>query len=298
MLNSFNRNLSKVPLANSKLPEFWYSTYDYIGDIHDLLADELIRNNKILSYLKDNDEDSLDFLKTNLEDKLKALRNASSTQKRGYNKNDGVYMNFLSYEALKEFHDVLPLYLLQRSDIEKAKFGVDSVFYKDDSLWVFEFKTSTAQLKEQKTAKKIYEGVDSLLCKGDIKTASLFDCKTNIKNNNLNPKLLEIAQEFIKDRSNTERLLKNPNLVFNVCIISPCGVFTENEIKKYIKTEYIDCRDCTKNGAICKQYGCARFNKIKIFNAFHVQLPTEFSLEKLYDKLIEKLKGDANGKKE
>lgn len=295
MLNILNKHLSKVILSNSKLTEFWFSTYDFVGDIHDLLADELIKNNKILSYLKDKDEDSLDFLKTNLEDKLKALRNAASTQKRGYNKNDGVYMNFLSYEALKEFHNVLPLYLLQRSDIEKAKFGVDSVFYKEDTIWVFEFKTSTTQLKEQKTAKKIYEGVDSLLCKGDIKSASLYDCKTNIKNNNLNPKLLEVAQEFIENRSDTERLLNNSKLVFNVCIVSPSGVFTEAEIKKYIQLEYLKCHDCTNIGEICKQYRCPRYNKIKIFNAFHVQLPTDFSLEKLYDKLIEKLKGDTNG---
>ena len=291
MLNSFTRNLSKVPLANNKLPEFWYCTYDFEGDIHELLADELIKSNKILSYMRDNDQDTLDFLKINLEDKLKTLKASVATKKSGYDKNDGVYMNFLSYEALKEFHDVLPLYLLQRSDVEKPKFGVDSVFYKDDNLWIFEFKTSTSQLNESDTAKKIYLGVESLFCKGDIKTASLYDCRTNIRDNKLNPKLLEVTQEFINQRNNTAKLLDNPNLIFNVCIVSPSNVFTEDDIRKYIKKEYLDCKNCTVVGGSCKNYSCPRFEKIKIFNAIHVQLPTDFSLEKLYDKLIEKIGG-------
>lgn len=298
MLKNFNRKLTKVPLSNNKLPEFWYSTYDFIGDIHDLLADELIKDNKILSYLKENDEDSLVFLKTNLVDKLKVLRNSSKTNKSGYDKNDGVYMNLISYEALKEFHNVLPLYLLQRSDMEKAKFGVDSVFYKDDNLWIFEFKTSTSQLQECKTAKKIYEGVDSLFCKGDFKIASLFECRTNIRNNDLNSKLLEVTQQFIDNRSNIVQLLNNPNLVFNVCIVSPSGIFKEEEIKKYIKKEYLECHNCKSNGKTCKEFKCPRYNEIKIFNAFHVQLPTEFSLEKMYDKLIEKISGVKNGKED
>lgn len=294
MLNNFTRNLSKVPLANNKLTEFWYCTYDFEGDIHELLADELIKNNKILSYMKDNNQDTLDFLKTNLEDKLKALKASVATGKKGYAKNDGVYMNFLSFEALKEFHDVLPLYLLQRSDVEKAKFGVDSVFYKDDNLWIFEFKTSSSQLNESGTAKKIYAGVESLLCNGDIKTASLYDCKTRVSDNKLNPKLLEVTQEFIDQRNNTAKLLENPNLIFNVCIVSPSNVFTEDEIKMYIQKEYLNCKHCIGQGQICKYFECPRYNKIKIFNAFHVQLPTDFSLEKLYDKLIEKIGGENN----
>ena len=294
MLNSFTRNLSKVPLANDKLPEFWYCTYDFDGDIHELLADELIKNNKILSYMKENNQDTLDFLKTNLEDKLKALKASIASGKKGYAKNDGVYMNFLSFEALKEFHDVLPLYLLQRSDVEKAKFGVDSVFYKDDNLWIFEFKTSSSQLNESGTAKKIYAGVESLFCKGDIKTASIYDCKTHVRDNKLNPKLLDVTQEFIDQRNNTAKLLENPNLVFNVCIVSPSKLFTEDEIKKYIQKEYLDCKNCTSQGQPCKSFGCPRYNKIKIFNAFHVQLPTDFSLEKLYDKLIKKIGGEHN----
>lgn len=294
MFNSFTRNLSKVPLANHKLPEFWYCTYDFEGDIHELLSDELIKNNKILSYMKDNNQDTLDFLKTNLEDKLKALKESVATRKSGYAKNDGVYMNFLSFEALREFHDVLPLYLLQRSDVEKAKFGVDSVFYKDDNLWIFEFKTSTAQLDESGTAKKIYDGVESLFCKGDIKTASLYDCKTTVRDNKLNPKLLDVTQEFISQRNNPSNLLSNPNLIFNVCVVSPSSIFTEDDIKKYIKKEYLDCKNCTVRGKSCKAYNCPRFDKIKIFNAFHVQLPTDFSLERLYDKLIEKIGGGEN----
>lgn len=109
-------------------------------------------------------------------------------------------MNFLSFEALREFHDVLSLYLLQRSDAEKAKFGVGSVFYKDDNLWIFEFKTSTSQLDESGTAKKIYAGVESLFGKGDVKTAFLYDCKTTVRDNKLIPKLLDVAQEFVSQK--------------------------------------------------------------------------------------------------
>lgn len=294
MLNNFSRNLTKVPLANNKLQEFWYCTYDFVGDIHELLAEELIRDNKILSYMRENDDDSLDFLKTNLEDKLKALKEAATTNKSGYAKNDGVYMNFLSFEALREFHDVLPLYLLQRSDVEKAKFGVDSVFYKDDNLWIFEFKTSVLQLNESDTAKKIYDGVESLFCKGNIKTASLYDCKTNVTNNNLNPKLLGVTQDFIDKRNDTKSLVNNASLIFNVCIVSPSGIFSENDIKEYIKKEYLTCKQCTKHGNKCKSYGCPRFEDIRIFNVFHVQLPLEFSLEKLYNKLIKKIGGNDN----
>lgn len=86
MLNNFTRNLSKVPLSNHKLDEFWYCTYEFEGDIHEFLADELIKNNKILSYMKENDQDSLSFLKTNLEDKLKTLKNSLKNPKEGYKK--------------------------------------------------------------------------------------------------------------------------------------------------------------------------------------------------------------------
>ncbi|MCM1295835.1 MAG: hypothetical protein NC311_09865 [Muribaculaceae bacterium] len=295
MLSGFTRNLVKVPLYNNKLPEFWYCTYEFNGDIHELLADELIKNNKILSYMRDNNQETLAFLKANLEDKLRSLKNSATGTKSGNVKNDGVYMNFLSFEALKEFHDVLPLYLLQRSDIEKPKFGIDAVFYNDDNLWIFEFKTSTSKLNERSTAKKIYDGVESLFCSGEFKSASIFDCRSNIRENNLNPKLLGVTQCFIDDRDNIEKLLNNPNLKFNVCIVSPSGEFTQEDIINYIHKEYLDCENCTVAGKSCGAYSCPRYEKIKIFNAFHVQLPTNFSLEKLYDELIEKIGGSNNG---
>ena len=58
-------------------------------------------------------------------------------------------MNFLSYEALKEFHGVLPLYLLQRSDIENPKFGVDSVFYKEDHYCKRRHQTQTRRKRHR-----------------------------------------------------------------------------------------------------------------------------------------------------
>ena len=80
---------------------------------------------------------------------------------------------------------------MQRSDVENPKFGVDSVFYVDKTVWIFEFKTSTTKLTEKATAKKVAEGVDSLFCKGNTKIASLYDCKTNISAKSL-PKLPEL----------------------------------------------------------------------------------------------------------
>lgn len=291
---AIKKELIKIALNNEKLSEFWYSTYNFEGDINDLLADELIKNNKILSYIKNNETESLDFIKTNIEDKLKKLKEAANEQKKGYVKNDGIYMNFLSYEALKEFLGLSPLYLLQLSDIDSPKFGVDSVFYKDDNIWIFEYKTSILELKEKDTAIKIREGVESLFCKGDMKTAAIYECRTNVRDNKLNPNLLEITQSIIDNRGDTESLLKIPKLTFNVCIVSPSGVFSEEEIKKYIIEEYLECDNCEGKGGVCKKFKCPRFSKIKIFNAFHVQLPTEFSLPELYEAIIKKLKEKTN----
>lgn len=289
MIKDFNRQYSIVVIDEIKIKGFKYCTLSYTGEIHDLLAEELIKNNKILSYLRENDDDSLDFLKTNLEDKLSTLKSATS----GFKKNDGVYMNFLAYEVLKENYGIEPLYLLQKSDVETPKFGVDSVFYKNENLWIIEFKTSACELNAQKTAKKIYDGVESLFCKEDIKTASLFECKTTVKKNDLNRDLLTAIQEFIDLRRETDKLVNHDKLVFNVCIVSPSGVFKNEEIIEYIKKEYIDCKKCEDTGGTCHKYKCPRYENIKIQDAFHLQLPTDFSLEKLYNALIKKM-GESN----
>lgn len=285
MIKDFNRQYSIVVIDETKMKDFKYCKLSYTGEIHDLLAEELIKNNKILSYLRDNDDDCLAFLRDNLEDKLETLKTATT----GFKKNDGVYMNFLAYEVLKENYGIEPLYLLQKSDIETPKFGVDSVFYEDENIWIIEFKTSTSKLNAQKTAKKIYEGVESLFCKEGNKIASLYECKTTVRNNNLNKDLLTVIQEFIRFRKETEKLVNHNKLVFNVCIVSPSGTFTDEEIKEYIKTEYIDCKRCEENGGKCHKYKCPRYENIKIQDAFHLQLPTDFSLEKLYNALIKKM---------
>ena len=75
--------------------------------------------------------------------------------------------------------------------------------------------------------------------------------------------------------------------------VSPSGTFTDEEIKEYIKTEYIDCKKCEDTGEECRKYKCPRYENIKIQDAFHLQLPTDFSLEKLYNALIKKM-GESN----
>lgn len=289
MLSEFNRKYSIVALNNQKIKEFKYCVLSYDGDIHELLAEQLIKDNKILSYLKENDIDSLSFLKENLKDKLRKLKSTIDTRKNGYNKNDGIYMNFLAYEMLKESYGVEPLYLLQKSDVENPKFGLDSVFYKGKSLWIFEFKTSTNNLNEEKVATQINKGVDSLFCKEGTSTASLFNCKTTVKENSLDPLLNVALDRFIDNRNDVINLLSDSNLIFNVCVVSPSGEFDDETIKQYILEKYIKCKECDKEGKVCKQYKCSHFEKISIINAFHLQLPTTFSLEKLYDKLLERI---------
>ena len=289
MIKDFDRKYSIIAINHSKLKEFKYCVLTYSGDINQLLTEELISNNKILSYLKDNDIENLGFLRTNLIDKLNMLKSSINSGKSGYSKNDGIYMNFLAYEALKESYSLEPLYLLQRSDIENPKFGVDSVFYVDKTVWIFEFKTSTVKLTEETTATKVKDGVESLFCKGDIKTASLYECKTNIKSQQLSPELTSIINELIANRKDTEKLLNIDGLHFNVCIVSPSKAFDDEQIKKYIFEKYLKCNNCETEGKDCKYYKCAKYKKINIDQVFHLQLPTDFSLEKLYDSLIQKI---------
>lgn len=289
MIKEFDRQYSIIAINHPKLAEFKYCILTYDGDINQLLSRELIENNKILLYLRDNDISNLEFLKENLIDKLKNLKSAIVSKKRGYQKNDGIYMNFLAYAALKESYSVEPLYLLQRSDVENPKFGVDSVFYVNNTVWIFEFKTSTSELTEKTSAKKVKDGVESLFCKGDIKTASLYDCKATINSKKLSSKLTSIINELITKRNDTEALLNINGLHFNVCIVSPSNTFDKEQIKEHISNEYLTCEDCPTKGITCKSFKCAKFNKIKIENVFHLQLPTDFSLEKLYDSLIEQI---------
>lgn len=212
-----------------------------------------------------------------------------NTSKTGYGKNDGIYMNFLAYEALKESYAVEPLYLLQRSDVENPKFGVDSVFYVDKMVWIFEFKTSTTKLTEKATAKKVAEGVDSLFCKGNTKIASLYDCKTNISAKSLPKELSTIINELIDNRADTSKILTIDGLHFNICIVSPSDTFDNDELKKYIAQKYLNCKECEAEKKICQKYKCIKYREIKIDNVFHLQLPVDFSLEKLYDSLILKI---------
>ena len=289
MIKGFDREYSIIAINHPKLAEFKYCVLTYTGDIHDLLSQELIANNKILSYLRDNDISNLEFLRNNLIDKLKKLKAAVSSGKAGYEKNDGIYMNFIAYAALNESYSINPLYLLQRSDVENPKFGVDSVFYVNNTVWIFEFKTSTTELTEKTSAKKVKDGVESLFCKGDTKAASLYDCRAAINSQKLSADLTLIINELIAKRGNTEELLNIDGLHFNVCIVSPSKAFEKEQIKQHISNEYLTCEDCPSKGKPCKAFKCAKYHKIGIDNVFHLQLPTDFSLEKLYDSLIEKI---------
>ena len=286
MIREFDRKYSIIAINHPKLKEFKYCVLTYSGDINQLLAQELISNNKILSYLRDNDKSNLEFLRENLKDKLNKLKQGTESGKSGYSKNDGIYMNFLAYAALKESYSVDPLYLLQRSDVENPKFGVDSVFYVDNAIWIFEFKTSTLRLTEETSATKVKQGVESLFCNGDIKIASLYDCRANINSRKLSQELVSVINALIDGRNDTKKILGIEGLHFNVCIVSPSSSFDNAKIKQHISEKYLTCDDCEAKGKECKSYKCPKYKEIKIDNVFHLQLPTDFSLENLYDMLI------------
>ena len=71
--------------------------------------------------------------------------------------------------------------------------------------------------------------------------------------------------------------------------MSPSDTFNNKELKTYISEKYLDCDQCESVGKICKKYKCVKYKEIKIDNVFHLQLPIDFSLEKLYDSLILKI---------
>lgn len=289
VFKNFDRNYYIVAINHPKLKEFKYCELTYSGDIYDLLSEELIEDNKILSYLKNQNPENFIFLKENLKDKLERLKSNASCNKPGYIKNDGIYMNFLAYSALKESYSAEPLYLLQRSDIESPKFGVDSVFYVEKTVWIFEFKTSSNKMSESNTANKVKEGVESLFCKGDIKIASLYDCKENVEENNLPSELLDIIDELINKRNCTKDLMNIRDLHFNICLVSPAENFDSDKLKQYISKKYLDCDHCDNKGKECKRFKCPKYSEIHIDNVFHLKLPTDFELSKLYDSLINKM---------
>lgn len=76
---------------------------------------------------------------------------------------------------------------------------------------------------------------------------------------------------------------------FNICIVSPSDTFDNDELKKYIAQKYLNCKECEAEKKICQKYKCIKYREIKIDNVFHLQLPVDFSLEKLYDSLILKI---------
>ncbi|MDE7182234.1 MAG: hypothetical protein K2O41_04275, partial [Clostridia bacterium] len=103
----------------------------------------------------------------------------------------------------------------------------------------------------------------------------------------LDTRLNDVLQRFIDNSEFPEKLIDDEDMKFNICIVSPSGAFSETQIKDYINNEYLSCDNCSDPP--CKKFGCPKFEKIKILNVFHLQLPTIFSLETLYNKLLAKL---------
>lgn len=65
-------------------------------------------------------------------------------------KNDGVMMPFLTFEIIKEIYKVEMLYIFSDSDLERSKFGLDSVFVGDSCLFLVEYKSHINVCNEEK----------------------------------------------------------------------------------------------------------------------------------------------------
>ena len=127
------------------------------SNVNEFYANFLLENNKIFSYLQEKDLSEaklylIDILKQKIEYMKKSLKF----------KNDGVIMPFLSFEKIMDIYDVELLYLFSDSDLEKSKFGLDSVFVGENLLFLVEYKSRSNVCKEKEIEKTLEEAVVSI----------------------------------------------------------------------------------------------------------------------------------------
>ena len=272
VLNFEHERLKKVRLV----------TFTDDRDVNDFYADFLIENNKLLSYIQENDKtEAKEFLKDIIKQKLDNMKINNLL------KNDGVMMPFLSFETIKNLYNVEILYLFSDSDLERPKFGLDSVFVGENCLFLVEYKSHTNICNEEKIADTINEGVRSLFGKNGFHLTTLKFCKKHLATIALKkPEKIKNLLDFYKDnRNNPETLVENKGLSFNICIVSPVNIFNKKTLEKYVLSKYFKCEGCDD----CKKFRCPRYSKIKINDVVHIQLNKEFNIEDFYKSLLRKL---------
>ena len=251
-------------------------------DVNEFYANFLLENNKIFAYLQERDStEAKTYLIDVLKQKIQYMKSSSTF------KNDGVLMPFLSFESIKKVYDVEMLYLFSDSDLEKSKFGLDSVFVGENLLFLVEYKSRSNSCKEDDVEDALEEAVVSIFGKKGYDLSTLKFCRKNLKELDFKQpeNILDLLKYYQHNRNDADKLIIKEGLSFNVCIVSPVNKFDIKILETHILNNYLNCKACGE----CKNYKCAKYRNIKINDVVHLQLSSEFDLEKMYEKMIEKL---------
>lgn len=252
------------------------------SNVNEFYANFLLEHNKIFSYLQEKDlSEAKSYLIEILKQKIEYMKKSSTF------KNDGVMMPFLSFESIKKVYNVDLLYLFSDSDLEKSKFGLDSVFVGENLLFLVEYKSRSKRCEEDAVENALEEAAISIFGKDSYDLSTLKYCRKNLDTIKINQpeNILELLNYYKLNRNKSDKLTVKEGLSFNVCIISPIDEFNIDVLEKHILEKYLNCKKCDE----CKKYKCARYQDIKINDVVHIQLSNEFDLENMYEIMLKKI---------
>lgn len=252
------------------------------SNVNEFYANFLLEHNKIFSYLQEKDlSEAKSYLMDILKQKIEYIKKSSAF------KNDGVMMPFLSFESIKKVYNVELLYLFSDSDLEKSKFGLDSVFVGENLLFLVEYKSRSNSCDENAVETALEEAAISIFGKDSYDLSTLKYCRKNLNTIKIKQpeNILELLDYYKLNRNKADNLTGKEGLSFNVCIISPINEFDIDVLEKYILKKYLNCNTCNE----CKKYKCASYKNIKINDVVHIQLSNEFDLEQMYEIMLKKI---------
>lgn len=252
------------------------------SNVNEFYANFLLEHNKLFSYLQEKDlSEAKSYLIDILKQKIEYMKKSSTF------KNDGVMMPFLSFENIKKVYDVELLYLFSDSDLEKSKFGLDSVFVGENLLFLVEYKSRSNSCKEDAVETALEEAAISIFGKDSYDLSTLKYCRRNLDTIKIKQpeNILELLNYYKLNRNKADNLTVKAGLSFNVCIISPVDEFNIDVLEKHILNKYLNCNACSE----CKKYKCARYKNIKINDVVHIQLSNQFDLEQMYKIMLKKI---------
>ena len=252
------------------------------SNVNEFYADFLLEHNKLFSYLQENNlSEAKSYLIEILKQKIEYMKKSSTF------KNDGVIMPFLSFESIRNVYDVELLYLFSDSDLEKSKFGLDSVFVGEDLLFLVEYKSRSNACKEDAIETALEEASISIFGKDSFDLSTLKYCRKNLDTIKIKhpENIIELLNYYKLNRNNADNLTVKEGLSFNVCIISPVNEFNIDILEEHILKKYLNCNKCSE----CKKYKCSRYENIKINDVVHIQLSNKFELERMYEIMIKKI---------